>query len=146
MIEAVTNDNLKEILPLITEYQQFYGIENNDIKKNKSFFSQFTESNENGILHLYRENNKAVGFTTIYKGFSSTRAEAVAILNDLYVQPSSRGKGVAKALIDNALISAKKMGFSRLQWLTAEDNKKAQPLYDNLDASKSSWLFYAKVT
>lgn len=38
------------------------------------------------------------------------------------------------------------MGFSRLQWLTADDNKIAQEFYNNLGANKSSWLFYAKET
>ena len=65
------------------------------------------------FLHLYRVNQKAVGFTTIYKGFSSTRVEAVAVLNDLYVQPQYRGNGYGKELITNAFNTAKVMGFSR---------------------------------
>ena len=38
------------------------------------------------------------------------------------------------------------MGFSRLQWLTAENNESAQKLYNKIDAKKSSWFFYAKET
>jgi len=49
-------------------------------------------------------------------------------------------------LINNALSEAKSMGYTRLQWLTAQDNKKAQKLYDGFDVSKSSWFFYVKET
>ena len=146
MIEEVTSQNFEEILPLIKEYQIFYGVEQIDEKKNKNFFSQFAQSHDNGILHLYKVANKVIGFTTIYKGFSSTRSEAVAILNDLYIQPSYRGNGYARELIDNAVITAKLMGFSRLQWLTAENNESAQKLYNKVGANKSSWFFYAKET
>ncbi len=146
MIEEVTMQNFDEILPLIKEYQIFYGVEQIDEKKNQEFFSQFTQSHENGILHLYKVAHKAIGFTTIYKGFSSTRSETVAILNDLYIQPSHRGNGYATELINNALNMAKLMGFSRLQWLTAENNETAQKLYNKIGANQTSWFFYAKET
>lgn len=146
MIEEVTESNFNEVLPLIIEYQTFYGVETINEEKNKLFFSQFTKSHKNGILHLFRANGKAIGFTTIYKGFSSTRAEVVGVLNDLYVQPSYRGNGYGKELISHAFKVAKAMGFSQLQWLTSQDNIAAQQLYDNLSANKSSWYFYAKET
>jgi len=145
MIEDVSDDNLHEVLPLIAEYQEFYDVEEIDSEKNKDYFSQFTrKNNDNGSLHLIRHNGNAIGFITIYKGFSSTRAESVAILNDLYIKPDHRGNGYAKKLVSYAFKTAKSKGYSRLQWLTAQSNKKAQYLYDELGATKSSWFFYAK--
>ena len=146
MIEKVTDDNFDEVLPLIKEYQEFYKVENISEDKNRSYFYQFVNNNENGILHILRKNGKAIGFTTIYKGFSSSRAEIVGVLNDLYVSPSYRGKGYGKALINHAVDNAKLLGYNRLQWLTAQNNEMAQKLYDDLGASKSSWIFYAKET
>ncbi len=66
MIEEVTSKNIEEVLPLIKEYQLFYGVEQIDEKRNQTFFSQFTENHDNGILHLYRVAHKAIGFSTIY--------------------------------------------------------------------------------
>lgn len=146
MIEKVTGRNIEDVLPLIKEYQVFYGVEGVDEDKNRLFFSQFTQNHDGGILHLYRVGGQAIGFTTVYSGFSSTRAEAVAVLNDVYVQPSYRGKGYASALVANAFELAKARGFSRVQWLTAQDNVSAQHLYDRLGAKKSTWVFYAKET
>jgi len=145
MIEEVTHENINEVLPLIRKYQKFYGAADIDDEKNKIFFSQFIES-DNGVLHLNRCDDKAIGFSTIYKGFSSTRAETVAVLNDLYISSSYRGKGHGKELIEHAVKIAKLRGYSRLQWLTAQDNETAQKLYNTLGANKSSWFFYAKAT
>jgi len=145
MIEEVTLKNIDEVLLLIRKYQEFYGGTMINEQKNKKFFSQFINSDD-GILHLYRLEDKAIGFTTIYHGFSSTRAETVAILNDLYVLPGYRGKGYGKALVAHAIKIAKSKGYSRLQWLTAQDNDKAQKLYNALGAVKGSWFFYAKET
>jgi ribosomal protein S18 acetylase RimI-like enzyme len=145
MIEEVTHENIDDVLPLIRKYQGFYGGAYINDEKNKTFFSQFIKS-DNGVLHLYRCEGKAIGFSTIYNGFSSTRAETVAILNDLYVSPSYRGKGYGKELVDHAIKVAKSKGYSRLQWLTAQDNDKAQKLYKALGAIKGSWFFYTKET
>ena len=144
IIEKVTNDNFDEILPLIREYQTFYQVKEIDDEKNRRYFSQFVNSNENGVLHILRYKEKAIGFTTIYNSFSSSRAETVAVLNDLYVQLQYRGEGFGKMLVNHAIGEAKNRGYSRLQWLTSQDNDAAQKLYDGLDASKSAWFFYAK--
>lgn len=144
MIEEVSKNNIQDVLPLIREYQQFYGVEKIDEEKNNLFFSQFTNLSNKGCLYLYRIENKAIGFATLYNGFSSTRTEAVAILNDLYVQSSQRRKGYGKALIHHAIKSAKSKGYSRLQWLTAKNNIEAQRLYNSLNTNQSEWFFYAK--
>jgi len=146
MIEKITSKNFGEVLLLIREYQEFYTMKNIDDEKNRNYFSQFIGDNENGVLHVLIYEGKAIGFSTIYKGFSSTRAETVAILNDLYVQTQYRGKGFGKKLIEHAAKKAKSLGYAQLQWLTAENNKTAQLLYDDMGALKSSWFLYAKET
>ncbi len=146
MIEKVTDENFNEVIPLIEEYQKFYGVDNIDKDKNKLYFRRFVDSNENGVLHILKINNQTIGFTTIYKCFSSTRAEEVAVLSDLYVSPFHRGKGFGKKLINHAIDTVKLLGYSRLQWLTAQDNEVAQKLYSSLSTNKSSWFFYTKKT
>lgn len=144
MIEEVTHENLNEVLDLIKKYQEFYGNTIND-EKNRAFFSQFIDSDD-GVLHLYRIDGKAIGFSTIYNGFSSTQAETVAILNDLYVLPSHRGRGYARELVNHAIRIANLKGYTRLQWLTAQDNSKAQKLYKTIGTIKGCWFFYTRET
>jgi GNAT superfamily N-acetyltransferase len=143
VIEKVSEKNLHEVLPLIRGYQEFYKAAEISDSKNKNFFSQFGENNPSGCQFLYRYNNKVVGFTTVYFTFSSTIAEKVGILNDLYTIPAMRGKGIGRKLIEHSQDFAKKNGAVRLQWITAPDNAQAQKLYDSMETNKSSWLLYS---
>lgn len=142
-IEIVDYRNFDEVLPLIAEYQGFYNVAEIDLNKNRKFFAQFLGDNDKGILHLARLGAAVAGFSTIYFGFSSARAEKVAILNDLYVKPEYRRKQLGKLLIENAVTCSKAKGISRLQWLTAKDNEVAQKLYDVVGAKPSDWRLYA---
>lgn len=144
MIEQVTTENFKSVLPLIRAYQEFYCVPDINDEKNKNHFSQFLVDNSRGILFLARVENKAIGFATIYYSFSSARAEEVGILNDLYVLPEYRNNGYGRKLINRAIEEVKNKGLKRVQWLTAKNNDTAQILYEKLGANKSEWCFYAK--
>jgi GNAT superfamily N-acetyltransferase len=62
-------------------------------------------------------------------------------LDDLFVEPGSRGGGVATALIEHLTALAKATGPGTLRWITAEDNERAQRVYDRL-AKRTSWVTY----
>jgi ribosomal protein S18 acetylase RimI-like enzyme len=54
-------------------------------------------------------------------------------LNDLYVDPSARGMGGGRELIEAVQEEAgAKLGCSRVYWLTAPDNVAARRLYDKV--------------
>ncbi len=142
MIEIVSSNNLDEILPLIKSYQEFYNAVPISLAHNNIFFTQFNEESSAGCQFLYRKEEKVVGFATIYFTFNSNVAAKVAVLNDLYVTPESRGQQVARQLIEHCREFARGHGAVRLQWVTAPDNLVAQKLYDSLDVKKSEWVFY----
>lgn len=143
MIEFVNEGNLNEVLPLIRAYQELYEVSDIDDGRNESFFSQFGEKNPFGCQFLYRIDGRVVAFATVYFTFTSTIAQKVGVMNDLYVVPDVRGKGVGKALINYCLDYVLSKGAFRLQWVTAMDNHVAQKLYDSLKTNKKPWLFYS---
>ena len=53
-------------------------------------------------------------------------------LEDLFVDPAVRGKGVGRALIDELHKIAIAKGAKRLYWTTAPDNETARKLYDKV--------------
>lgn len=142
MIEAVSAENLHEVLPLIRDYQCFYNVNDISDEKNLHFFSQFGPSAKEGCQFLYRDEGKAVAFATVYFSFTSTITSKVAILNDLFTLPSQRGKGVGRKLIEYCKEYALEHGAVRLQWATSLDNVQAQKLYDSMGAKKTTWHFY----
>jgi len=51
-------------------------------------------------------------------------------LEDLFLAPAARGKGVGRALIEDLKTLARGKGWQRLYWHTDEDNLVARRLYD----------------
>lgn len=57
-------------------------------------------------------------------------ASPVCYLEDLFVDPQERAVGVGEALIDALVAMMQAEGWSRLYWLTKENNYRARGLYD----------------
>ena len=55
-------------------------------------------------------------------------------MNDLYIVPEARGRGVGRQLIEHCRGLCRKRGAGKLVWETAPDNKTAQRLYDSTGA------------
>ena len=52
-------------------------------------------------------------------------------LEDLFVDPESRGAGVGRALLNKAAEYGREIGAERLYWITKGDNAQARVLYDS---------------
>jgi GNAT superfamily N-acetyltransferase len=53
-------------------------------------------------------------------------------LEDLYVDPAARGKGIGRALIEASYREADRRGATRTYWATQTGNAQARKLYDAL--------------
>ena len=71
-----------------------------------------------------------VGFTTYSLQNSTWSENGHCYLEDLFVDPAARGKGVGRALIEYVKSYAIENNCSRLYWNTDEDNATARKLYD----------------
>ena len=97
----------------------------------KSFYALIAKSGDgkaHGIMH-YREMA------------SPLRGKFVGFLDDLYVNPKSRGQGVVDALFQALFESAKSKGWPYVRWITAENNYRARRVYDKI-AEKTQWITY----
>src|SRR5262245_6385796 len=64
-------------------------------------------------------------------------------LEDLFVDPAQRKKGVGRALIEAVYREADARGCTRTYWLTQETNAMARGLYDQV-ASKAPFVQYRR--
>lgn len=60
------------------------------------------------------------------------RVENVVYLQDLYVDPSVRGKSIGRALIEAVYAEADEAGCPRVYWLTQHFNEAGRRLYDRV--------------
>lgn len=144
MISLVPADRklLLQMLPLIADYQRFYGMEP-DHERNLNFFTDLLEQPELAVqFAALGPNDQVIGFATVYFFPSSLSARTYGMLNDLYTLPEYRSQGVGRLLIRRCQELAKERGLGSLEWLTQKENQTAQRLYDSLPTEKSEWLTY----
>lgn len=68
-------------------------------------------------------------------------ADYVGFIDDLFVDPVYRGKGIATLLIHKVVELAHQNKWTCVQWITAENNHSARSLYDRL-ATETNWVTY----
>jgi len=142
-VRPVTHADLAALLASIADYQRFYGNDAPDDDHNAWFFGRFVAPSERGMLiGAYDEDGSSAGYTCLYWTHSSISATDVVLLNDLYVRPSHRGKGVGEALIAAARDVARERGCSHLRWATTLDNRRAQRLYERVGAARVALFEY----
>ena len=119
--------DVSDLHPLVEKYRAFYKQPANE--KTLGYLKSRLENDE-AIVFIARENAEAVGFTMLYPTFSTVSLSAVWLLNDLYVEVSYRGKGIASKLMETAENAARETGATRVFLRTAHDNVTAQSLYE----------------
>lgn len=75
----------------------------------------------------------AAGFTQLYPSFSSGAVGRIFVLNDLFVAPDVRRRGVGAASLNAAADYARREGAVRLTLSTELNNTTAQALYEKSD-------------
>ena len=141
-ISKVTQLDLSELLPLMRAYCEFYEVEPRDDRLVSMCRSLIDDPCEGQQLLARDEENRAVGFATIFWGWQTLDAARTGLMNDLYVVADVRGGGVGRALIEACRGACRKKGVGKLVWATAPDNHTAQRLYDSMGAESSTWLEY----
>lgn len=125
--QAVFAD-LDVLVPLFDSYRQFYG-QASDLAGAKAFLTERFEHGES-VLFLAKDEGTPVGFTQLYPSFSSVSMARTFVLNDLFVAPHGRRKGVGERLLGAAEEYARAVGAVRLVLSTAVTNAAAQALYE----------------
>lgn len=74
------------------------------------------------------------GFALFFHNYSTFLAKPGIYLEDLFVDPSLRGKGIGKALITYLATLAVERGCGRLEWSVLDWNQPAIDFYQSLGA------------
>ena len=83
------------------------------------------------------------GFALWFYNFSTFRGRHGVYLEDLFVKPQFRGKGIGKALLANLAKRAVAEGCARVEWSVLTWNQPSIKFYESLGARRmGDWYVY----
>ncbi|MBO7748435.1 GNAT family N-acetyltransferase [Paenibacillus sp. MWE-103] len=121
---------LDELAAVFDQYRVFYG-QPSDVSAARAFLFERFEYRDS-IVFAARDvrTDALVGFAQLYPAFSSISMARSLILNDLFVVPDARKRGIGQLLLDAALRYAKQTNAKGLELSTAAGNVAARRLYE----------------
>jgi GNAT superfamily N-acetyltransferase len=130
-IRAIEEKDKDQWLKLWAGYLEFY---------KSTISSEQTEltwkrliNNELKMFGFVAESEEGViGFTHCLFRPSTWTETDYCYLEDLFVDPNIRGKGIGRALMNKVFELAKEKNSKRVYWTTQEFNKTARVLYDSI--------------
>lgn len=140
-IDVVGEGDLPALLPLLRAYCDFYETRPEDGPLLELCRALIADPLHEGLQLLARDEvGRPLGFTTLYWTWSTLGAGREGVLNDLFVAPEARGRGVAEALIESSRVQCRRHGAEKMVWQTAPDNRRAQALYERVGAHREQWI------
>ena len=142
-ISIVSDESqVQRLLPLVRAYCEFYHSKPSDDALLSLIRALIADPAREGTQFLATDAGCDVGFATLYWSWETTISSRVGVMNDLFVIPEWRRRGVSSALIDACLHRCREHGAARMVWQTAHDNVRAQAVYDHVGATRETWVDY----
>lgn len=89
------------------------------------------------------DGSATLGFALYFHNFSTWTGRRGVYLEDLFVRPEQRGRGIGRALLARCAAIAVAGGCPRLDWAVLDWNRPSRDFYESLDARPmQDWIPY----
>ena len=129
-VRVASRSDLDDLTKLFDQYRQFYQCEP-DLPAARNWLEENIDQKRSTVF-VADIAGTLLGFTQLYPALCSVDLVKYFVLYDLFVDPSARRSGIARALMNAASEWAKSQGAARLDLETARDNVPGQALYRDL--------------
>ena len=131
------------IAELIRGLAQFEKLESEVTMTEERLAFNLFEPHQYAETLIAEEDDKPVGFALFFHNFSTFLAKPGLYLEDLFVIPESRGRGIGRALLKELARLAVERDCGRLEWSVLDWNREAIAFYERLGARPNSeWTTY----
>jgi GNAT superfamily N-acetyltransferase len=84
-----------------------------------------------------------VAYAITFQTYSTFLARPTLFLEDLFVHPRARRRGIARAMLARLHETARERGCGRFEWMVLDWNVDAQKLYDSIGGQRlGQWVLY----
>ena len=145
LVRPAEREDRAQLLDLIGGYFAFYRTPFARPKVD-ALLDQLEQDPDLGVQLVADADGRLQGFASLYRCIDTLVADRILVMNDLFVDPLLRNRGIGAALFDASLAYATAHGYARLDWVTAEDNHDAQRFYDRHGGQRGPWISYSVTT
>jgi len=122
-------------------YARFYQVEQTPAMRERVWGWINDAGHECQCLLAFDAQGKAVGLAHFRPFARPLSASTGGYLDDLFVDPESRGAHVGSQLIDAIKAIGASRQWSVIRWITADNNYRARTAYDQI-ATRTGWITY----
>jgi len=141
-ITMLPRDLRHRLAPLLALYAaEMRGVLNGAATASPEAQAALLASHPAAEVLLAEEGGEAVGFAILFDLPEVVFARRCGNLDDLFVRPEARGRGIARALIAAAVREGEARGWSHLRWIVPEGDVAAIALYERI-ATRADWRSY----
>lgn len=147
LIRTANENDVPAIFALIKELAEFEKLADqintteNELRKTLFGEDRFVE------ILLAEFNGEIVGQALFFKNFSTFLGKPGIYLEDLYVKPEMRGKGIGKMLLDKIISIAKERNYGRVEWSVLDWNESAIDFYKKIGAKPlDDWTIFRLIS
>ena len=129
-IREIETEDYEELLKLFREFAVFEKLPH---KMTNSVSQMETEVEFIKGFVVIGSDNRMIGYATYFYTYYTWIGKSM-YMDDLYVKPGFRGKGIGTDLIGRVIEKAREDRCKKLRWQVSEWNKPAIAFYNNLGA------------
>jgi GNAT superfamily N-acetyltransferase len=143
VVRPAEPEDRPQLLELIKGYFAFYRTPFPAASTFEGFLDLLERDPTLGVQLVAEDGGRLHGFASLYACLDTLIADRILVMNDLFVDPSSRNRGTGAALFDASLAYASAHGYTRLDWVTAADNHDARRFYERHGGRRGPWVSYS---
>ena len=134
-LRPATPEDLQAVVGLIRELAVFEKLEHLVVVTPESLHPQLFGARPAAEAVVGEVGGQVVAFALYFSNFSTFLGKPGLYLEDLYVQPAYRGRGLGKALLQHLGALAVARGCGRFEWSVLDWNVNAIQLYEKMGAT-----------
>jgi GNAT superfamily N-acetyltransferase len=133
-VREASADDVPLILTLIGELAQYERLSHEVVATEDALQEWLFGEKPVAEVLIAEHRGTAVGFALFFHSFSTFLGRPGIYLEDLYVRPMFRGRGVGKGMLVHLAKLAKERGCGRLEWSVLDWNEPSIKFYESLGA------------
>ena len=142
-IEPATEGDVPIVLSFIRKLAEYEKLSHLVVATEEGIREHVFGANPVAEVLLAHWDGQPVGYALYFRNFSTFLGQAGIYLEDLFVEPAQRGKGIGKALLARLAKIALERGYGRLEWAVLDWNTPSIEFYRSLGAAPlDAWTSY----